>query len=145
LTPFDHKNSTEIAWSGEIALDVEWAHAIAPGAKIVLALSPSDADADIVATERYVINHNIGDVISMSYGEAEQCMDPELQQAQHLAFDDANAHGVSLFSGAGDQGAAQYACKGSGFVKAVSIPASDPDVTAVGGTQLTADINTGAY
>jgi len=134
LAPFDPTDPNQVGWSGEIALDVEWAHAVAPGAKIVLALSPSDADPNLVATEGYVINHGIADVVSMSYTEAEQCMDPRLQQQEHAEFNKANARGVTLFAGSGDQGAAQYTCDLSSFIKAVSTPASDPDVTGVGGT-----------
>jgi subtilase family serine protease len=154
LTPFDPNNSNQVGWAGEIALDVEWAHAVAPGAKIVLALSPSDADSDIVATEGYVIKHKIGNVISMSIGEAEQCMDPTLQQEQHAAFDAANDNGVTLFAASGDEGVAQFNSSVSGgppctaggaFIKAASTPASDPDVTGVGGTQLKADLKSGAY
>jgi subtilase family serine protease len=145
LTAFDPHNANEVGWGFEIALDVEWAHAVAPGATIVLALAPSDADADIVATERYVINNNIGNVISMSFGEGEQCMDPALQAAEHSLFDAATARGVSLFASSGDQGAAQYCTDPNSLFKGVSIPASDPDVTGVGGTQLVADLSTGAY
>ena len=145
LTAFDPNNADQVSWAGEIALDVEWAHAVAPGAKIVLALARSNADADIVATERYVIDNNIGNVISMSYGEAERCEDPTLRAAEHSLFDTATARGVSLFAAAGDFGAAQLTCDASSYVKAVSIPASDPDVTGVGGTQLKADLKTGAY
>jgi subtilase family serine protease len=145
LTAFDPSNANQVGWASEIALDVEWAHAVAPGAKIVLALSPSDADADIFATERYVITHKIGNVISMSFGEGEQCMDPTLQVAEHSLFDAATAHGVSLFAASGDQGAAQYCTDPSSLFKGVSIPASDPDVTGVGGTKLVANLDTGAY
>ena len=129
----------------EIALDVEWAHAIAPGAKIVLALAPSNADADMVATQDYVINHGIGDVISMSYVDGEQCMNPAVQQLEHTEFNKANARGVTIFAASGDWGAAQYTCDSSSFIKAVAVPASDPDVTGVGGTELEADLTTGAY
>lgn len=145
LTAFDPNNANQVGWSGEIALDVEWAHAVAPGAGIVLALAPTDADADIVATQRYVISNNIGNVISMSFGEGEQCMDPTLQAAEHSLFNAATARGVSLIAGSGDQGAAQYCTDPNALFKGVSIPASDPDVTGVGGTQLVADLATGAY
>jgi subtilase family serine protease len=145
VTPFDPTNSDQVGWAGEIALDVEWAHAVAPGAKIVLALSPSDADPDIVATERYVINHNIGNVISMSFSEGEPCMDPTLQAAEHSLFNAATARGVSLFAASGDLGAAQYCSDPNSLFKGASIPASDPDVTGVGGTQLKADLKSGAY
>ena len=151
-TPFDPKNANEVSWSGEIALDVEWAHTVAPGAGIVLALAPSDADADLIATEAYVINHRMADVISMSYGEAEQCKAPALQQQEHALFDTATALDITLLAGSGDEGAAQFACNSPfpctvtcTYVKGVSTPASDPDVTGIGGTDLIADLTTGAY
>jgi subtilase family serine protease len=52
---------------------------------------------------------------------------------------------MTVFASAGDQGAAQPTCDGTSFMKAVSTPASDPDVTGVGGTILDADGLTGAY
>jgi len=145
LTPFDPTNSDQVSWSGEIALDVEWAHAVAPRASIVLALAPTDADADQVATERYVIEHRLGSVLSMSYTEAEQCLDPTLRVQEHVLFEEATDRGMTLLSGAGDQGAAQFSCDGSTFIKAVGTPASDPNVTAVGGTTLIANLKTGEY
>lgn len=145
LTPFDPTVPNQVGWSGEIALDVEWAHAIAPQAKIVLALSPSDADSDLINTETYVVQHSMGDVISMSFGEAEQCMAPALQQQEHSLYKTATSKGVTLLAGSGDYGAAQLTCDGSGLVQSASIPASDPNVTGVGGTELVADLKTGKY
>jgi subtilase family serine protease len=145
LTPFDPNNPTQVAWSGEIALDVEWAHVVAPSANIVLALSPSDSDADVVATQGWVISHNAGDVVSMSYGDGEGCMPPDVMSSQHAMFAKAAARGITLVAASGDWGAAQYTCDGNSFVKGVWSPASDPYVTAVGGTQLTADLQTGKY
>jgi subtilase family serine protease len=145
LTPFDPTDPNQVGWSSEIAIDVEWAHAVAPGAKIVLALSPDNADPIMVATQDYVINRGIGDVISMSYIDGEQCMNPAVQQLEHAEFNKANARGVTLFAASGDWGAAQYSCDSSSFIKAVGVPASDPDVTGVGGTELEADLTTGAY
>ena len=53
--------------------------------------------------------------------------------------------GVTLFAASGDSGSAQPTCDGSAYFKAVSTPASDPLVTAGGGTKLTADLTSGAY
>ncbi len=145
LTPFDPGNADEVGWSGEVALDVEWAHAMAPGAKIELVLAPSDANGDILATERYVIEHRLGDVLSMSYTEAERCFDGGHQADQHAWFERAVAGGMSLVAGAGDWGAAQFACVGDSFIKAVGTPASDPLVTSIGGTTLRADLHGGTY
>lgn len=145
LTKYSSKDSNQKSWSGEIALDVELAHAIAPGANIVLAEAYSSADSDLLNVQRYVIQNHLGDVVSMSFGEAEQCMDSAIQAQQHSLFAAATAAGITLVAASGDQGAGQLACSGTGDIKAVSTPASDPNVTAVGGTDMVADLTTGTY
>ncbi len=145
LTPFDINDANQVGWSGEIALDVQWAHAIAPDAKILLALAPSNNDVDIFNVTKYVIDHNLADVISQSFGEGESCVDPKLERAQHELFKKATQKNITLFASSGDDGAAQPTCDGASFFKSASSPASDPLVTAVGGTNLTADPLTGAY
>src|SRR5204862_1408762 len=69
LTPFVPGNANMTGWAEEISLDVEWAHAMAPGANIVLVLAKTNDDADILSALRYAVNNNLGDVISMSFGE----------------------------------------------------------------------------
>lgn len=142
-TPPDQ--ATADGWSGETSLDVEWAHAIAPAANIVLVEAYSDSDADILNATQWVSDHNAGDVLSQSYGEAEQCMDPSLLTQQDRLFAKMSKQGITLFASSGDAGAAQYTCDGSAYFKAVSTPASDPYVTGVGGTTLIADGTTGRY
>ncbi|HVM70795.1 MAG TPA: S53 family peptidase [Anaerolineales bacterium] len=138
LTPFDQTNDDMVGWAMEISLDVEWAHAIAPGANIVLDLAKSDADADILSATQYAINKNLGDVISQSFGENESCVDTSILVAEHLLFAKAALKNMTLFASAGDDGAAQLNCAGTGYVKAASSPASDTLVTGVGGTTLNA-------
>jgi subtilase family serine protease len=135
LTPFDYSDNM-IGWSAEITLDVEWAHAIAPGAKIVLVLAKSNDDADILSATKYAVDHRLGDVISQSFGENESCMDSDLAEAQHRVFQEATRKHITLFASSGDDGAAQPTCDGMSWVRAASSPASDPLVTAVGGTEL---------
>jgi len=53
--------------------------------------------------------------------------------------------GISVFASSGDSGAAQPTCDGNSFFLSASTPASDPFVTGVGGTSLTADLSTGQY
>ena len=53
-----------------------WAHAIAPGAKILLVQAKSNDDADILAATQYAVDHNLGDVLSQSFGEAENVRGP---------------------------------------------------------------------
>ncbi len=145
LTPFDPHDGNQVGWSGEITLDVEWAHAVAPGATIDLVLAPSNQDADILSVTQYAVDHNLGDVISQSFGEAESCADPKLLQAEHAVFQQATRQGMTIFASAGDQGAAQPNCDNSAYILSASTPASDPLVTGVGGTHLNADATTGAY
>jgi len=138
LTPFDPTDANQVGWSAEISLDVQWAHAVAPGAAIDLVLAKSNNDADILSATKYAYDHNLGDVLSQSFGEAEQCMDPSLLSQQHQLFDAMVAKGWTLFASSGDQGSNLPTCDGSSLFQAASTPASDPDVTGVGGTQLQA-------
>ena len=130
-------------WKGETTLDVNTAHAIAPDAKIVLVVAKSNDDADILSATQYVQKHDLGDVVSQSYGEAEQCMDPTLLSQQNKLFAKMTEQGITLIASSGDDGAAQPACDGNGDIKAASTPASDPNVTGIGGTDLTATPPTG--
>lgn len=145
LTPFNGSDPSQLMWSSEISLDVQWAHAIAPGATIDLVLARSGRDADILSVTRYAVDHNLGDVISQSFGEAESCADPALLAQEHAVFQEATDKGITLFASSGDTGAAQPSCDGRSLVLGASTPATDPNVTAVGGTHLLADATTGAY
>lgn len=147
LTPFDPTNPDQVSWSGEIALDVEWAHAIAPGAKIKLVLATSDNDPDLYAAQKWVVDNRAGDVVSMSFAEAESCMDPALMAKQNKLFKTATERGITWVAGSGDYGATQLTCDFSNYMteRAAATPASDPSVTSVGGTNLVADLQTGHY
>src|SRR3984957_9126294 len=72
--PFDPNNSTQVGWAFEATLDVEWAHAMAPGAKIVLLTSPvSETEGvqglpEFLALEKYAVTHKLGKIVSQSWG-----------------------------------------------------------------------------
>jgi hypothetical protein len=136
LTPFVPGDPNMAGWAEEISLDVLWAHAIAPGANITLVLAKTNNDADILSATKYAVDHDLGDVISQSFGENESCVDPDLLEQEHDVFADATMKNMTLFASSGDQGAAQPTCDGNSWVKAASSPASDPLVTGVGGTEL---------
>ena len=153
-TPFNGHDPIQIGWALEIAVDVEWAHATAPGATIDLVLARSGTDADMLRAIAYAEEHRLngsrgtlGDVMSLSFGEAEQCASKTTIARGHQLFDTAREERISVFAASGDQGATQMSCDGSSPLgsRAVSTPASDPNVTAVGGTHLVADGATGAY
>jgi subtilase family serine protease len=141
---YDATSKVQLSFSLEIAIDVEWAHATAPDAAIVLVQAKSEKDTDLVNATSYAIRHNLGDVISQSFGEAEMCAGENLIERQHELFQEASERGITLFASSGDKGAARQSCDGNSLVLSVSTPASDPNVTSVGGTHLVAS-GTGAY
>ena len=135
-TQFVAGDANMTMWAEEISLDVLWAHAIAPGANIVLVMAKSDLDADMFSATKYAVDNSLGDIISQSFGENESCMSPSLLAQQQQMFEEATAKNITLFASTGDDGSAQLNCDGFAFVKAASNPAVDPLVTAVGGTEL---------
>ncbi len=135
------------AWASETTLDVEYAHTVAPGAALVLAETPGGARTggvsmtQVVTAEKYVIAHHIGDVISQSFIAAEPGIGAAAIGALRGAYTAAYAHHVTVLSGAGDTGAAGLEPGGAGYYSrpVTGWPASDPLVTAVGGTRLNLD------
>ena len=143
---FKPSDSDVVAWATETTLDVECAHAMAPGADILLVETPVDETEgtagfpQIEKAEKYVIDHHLAEVISQSFGATEQTF-PDKRSLLNLrgAFLDAAAHNVSVLAASGDQGATNVSKILAGgdlyFThRAVVWPASDPLVTAVGGT-----------
>lgn len=145
LTPFNPNDPTQVSWSAEISLDVEWSHAIAPDATIDLVLAKSNMDADLLSVTKYAVDHNLGNVISQSFSEAESCVDPTIVAQEHAVYQQAVAEGITLFASTGDTGAAQYSCDGSTLILSAGFPATDPLVTSVGGTYLNANPQSGRY
>jgi subtilase family serine protease len=137
--------STAMAGSaGETSLDVEYAHALAPGAGILLVETPVGETEgvtgfpQIVAAEKYVIDHGLGDVISQSFSTAEENFTSYRQlEPLRAAYLDAYAHHVTVLAGTSDSGATDQTTRGTDYTSPVtSWPGSDPLVTGVGGTQL---------
>jgi subtilase family serine protease len=144
---YDPGNPNMVGWAGETTLDVEYAHAIAPGAKILLVETPGGGTtgtvsmSQILTAEKYVIRHHLGDVISQSFGASEQAIGSAAIQSLRSAYTAAYANHVTVLAASGDTGAAGLeANQQSYYTHAVtSWPASDPLVTAVGGTHLDLD------
>ena len=112
---FDPTNADQVGWAGEISLDVQWSHAIAPGATIDLVMAKSDADADILAAQQYTINHNLGDVLSQSFGEDETLQaNPRIQGDGTRRSRRPDNENMTVFASAGDEGASQPDCNGAG-------------------------------
>jgi subtilase family serine protease len=124
---------------------VEYAHAIAPNANILLVETPvSEAEGEsgfpqIVQAEKYVIDHYDADVISQSFGATEETFPSKASvEALRDAYRDAERHDVTVLGASGDSGAADVELDGQTYYLSpvTSWPASDPLVTGVGGTQL---------
>jgi subtilase family serine protease len=139
------QNDTREGWAGETTLDVEYAHTIAPHAKILLVETPTSEEEgttgfpQIVKAETYVVNHHLGDVISQSFSATEQTF-PSKKSLLRLrsAYVDAAKKGISVLAASGDSGAAdsKYNETDNYLRPVTSWPDSDPLVTGVGGTQL---------
>jgi subtilase family serine protease len=122
-------------WSVETSLDVQYAHAIAPGAKIVVDVAASDDNADLVAAAEYAFPRFRGAIVTQSFGDFET--DPTAGstfQQLHRLYALATALGDTIVASAGDDGAAWADYTGDPTQALAGYPASDPLVTGVGGT-----------
>jgi subtilase family serine protease len=139
------------AWALEVALDVETSHAIAPGANILLVHSNNAETLGVqglpqmMKAEDYVVSNHLAQVISQSFGTAEEAFNgtSSLENLRY-AFKNAAANGVSVIASSGDGGSANGMKSPVGQVSSipyptVSWPASDPLVTGIGGTYLCTD------
>jgi subtilase family serine protease len=142
---YDPHNQDMVDAAGETTTDVEAAHAIAPGASIVLVETPvaetltGGGFPQFVAAENYVIAHNLGDVISQSFGIPEQNFPSRAALLKlRSAYLNADRHDVTVLAATNDFGVTGPTKAGSMFrtQRVVDWPASDPLVTAVGGTTL---------
>jgi len=111
---------TNSGWALEISRDIQWAHAVAPGAKILLVEAASNSFTNLMAAEDYASAH--AQYVSNSWGGSE--FSGESAYDTHFA-----RTGVSYFVSSGDNGApANY-------------PSASPNVISVGGTTLHFDSN----
>ncbi|WP_310964320.1 S53 family peptidase [Nocardioides terrisoli] len=144
------------AWSVEVALDIEYAHTIAPGANILLVATPTaetlgvQGFPNMMNAEQYVVDHHLADVVTQSFGAAEDSFGSaqSLQSLRH-AFESGTEQGITFLASSGDSGSVGSSktpvSQGGSQLDTPQVgwPASDPLVTAVGGTTLCTDVFTG--
>jgi subtilase family serine protease len=118
----------------EINLDVEWAHAVAPGANINLVVPPSASFQDVDEAEFDVANFGLGNVLSGSYGSPEALTAATELDTESLISEIGAAAGISFNFATGDEG--NYALTDDIFLPTVNAPADSPWSTAVGGVTL---------
>ena len=118
-------------WSG--------AHAMAPEARIVLVVAPSDEADELAYALHYAVSHGLGEVISNSYGYPEADFGPATARAFNTVIAQAAARGIAVNVSTGDSGD-----NGLGTpTGAAAIPADSPFATGIGGTSLGVPGDTG--
>ncbi len=117
----------------EINIDVEWAHAIAPGANINLIVPPSASFQDVNQAVFTAVNYGLANVISGSYGSPEFFTPASVLATENLINEIGAIAGISTNYSSGDNG--DFSNFGLG-IPTVSAPADSPWATAVGGVTL---------
>jgi hypothetical protein len=118
VTPQGH-TKVNSSWAGEISLDVEWAHAMAPGAHILLVETRSSNLGDLLAGVSYANSQTGVVAVSMSWGGGEF--------SSESSFDSFfTTPGITYTAASGDSPGASW-------------PSSSPNVISVGGTTLPLD------
>jgi subtilase family serine protease len=147
---------TRNIWALETSLDVEWAHSIAPQANILL-MTTNPAETlgvqgfpAMMDAEQFIVDNHEATVISQSFAAAEESFNStqSLLNLRHAYISAASA-GVTVLGSSGDGGTAntlRQPVKNPTLIPFPSVewPASDPLVTAVGGTYLCTNPNTGS-
>jgi subtilase family serine protease len=132
-------------WAAETTLDVEWAHAVAPGAKLVLVEALTNSDSDLDAAILYAVTTPdpvtrqppLGNVISNSWGDLEALRSPTVLTNTDTVLMAAVAQGISVNFSSGNYGDS-YLFEGQTDVEH---PASSVYATAIGGTSLALNRN----
>jgi subtilase family serine protease len=139
--------------AAEASLDTQMSLGTAPGAKETLYDMEDLSDDQITAAYTAVDEDNAVDVVSSSFGECELDFTAaynggvdftSVLKTFHALFQQGNAQGITFLASSGDNGAvpcvsetfANNPTNGTSFVAGVENPASDPNVTSVGGTNL---------
>jgi len=144
-------HGVQVGWAEETSLDLQWAHTIAPGAKLVLIeANPAETEGvqgfpSIFTGEQYAVTHYPGSVMSQSFAVTEQSF-KSAGDVQVAKFDQvyqlAVANHVTVLGSSGDSGTVNVVGGQGGSASkplpfpTVNWPSSDPLVTSAGGTWL---------
>ena len=143
---FHNKNvANKIGWAYETTLDVDWAHAMAPGANIDLVVIPTSETEGVQGmpnmqnAQKFALSNNLGTIWSNSWSATEQSFhtDAPIQNLDKL-YAQAAGQGITAFFATSDSGVANVDKQGNVYPFAtVTYPSSSPNVVPVGGTQVT--------
>jgi len=123
--------TTNLSIVGEASLDVEWAHAVAPGASIVI-YNAGPTFQDLIDAMQQASKLPGVSVVTLSYGLPESSLSAAQEQSYDAEF---TTPGVTFLAAAGDSGI--YG--NGGFQPTADYPAASPNVVAVGGTSIVID------
>ena len=148
---FDPNNSDQVGWAEETSLDIQWSHAMAPGANIVVLTSPVSETEGVQGLpqfqqlEEYGIQHGYK-IFSQSWAATENTLFTPAGYQVLNSFNSFYQKAVTqdqatFFASAGDSGSANVELDESTIYPfpTVGFPASSPWATSVGGTSLYAD------
>ncbi|HEV3002817.1 MAG TPA: DUF4214 domain-containing protein [Pirellulales bacterium] len=124
--------TADAGWASEASLDVEWAHAVAPGANILLVESADDSQQNLFSAAQWAAQQPGVSVVSMSFGSGETRDETSFDGE----FTTPSGHeGVTFLAATGDRGGTSYPSTATFGL----YPALSPNVVGVGATELTTD------
>ncbi len=139
----------KIGWAQETEMDVQIIHALAPEAKVIVLQSPVAETEGIVGLpqyrqlQHYIIDHQLGYIVSMSWGASELTLQDAQGQQELQLWNDLFQQGttqdhITYVAASGDTGATDYIDENNnlGHVHTIGFAADSPWVTGVGGTTL---------
>jgi hypothetical protein len=137
--PVDGGDGTGYGPTGETALDIEDVIGLAPQARILVYEGPNTG-AGVYDTYNAIVSSDQASVVSTSWGECEADLPTGAAAIENTLFEEAAAQGQSLFAAAGDAGSADCYVPGVPTDESLAVddPASQPFVTGVGGTTMSA-------
>jgi subtilase family serine protease len=130
-------NSADITgFTGEIALDIQSVHAVAPGAKIIEVASSGQDNEDLITSLEYIRTHKLAHIVSASLEvDAEIISGADEENSFNNVLERLAAAGISVQFASGDTGDLGLGTP----LGAVSVPSNSPFATAVGGTSVLND------
>ena len=129
---FNSSDSNQIGWSFETTLDVEYSHAMAPGATIELVVAKTNSNPDVLAAEQVAFQIGLGQIWSQSFGNRNCHLDSSSFAGYESLYQQAKAAGVTVLASSGDSDA-QNGCANH---TQASYPAASVFNLAIGGTHL---------
>ncbi|HZC44608.1 MAG TPA: S53 family serine peptidase, partial [Acidobacteriaceae bacterium] len=134
--PLDPNAADLTGFTGEIALDIQSVHAVAPGAKIIEVASSGQDNEDLITSLEYIRTHKLANIVSASLEvDAELLSGADEENSFNSVLERLAAAGISVQFSSGDTGDLGLGTP----LGAVSVPSNSPFATAVGGTSILND------